>query len=88
MSKLNFFKRSRSRSQKQEIDLKLPIFANIYVNFSIFFMIWFVYLIFIFTTTMPFNLIYFHTPNTFKVKVMVTETSIFWSKIGNFENIC
>ena len=37
---------------------------------------------------MPFRLIYFHPPDTFKVKVKVTETSIFWSKIGNFENFC
>ena len=33
---------------------------------------------------MPFKLIYFHPPDTFKVKIKVTETSIFLSKIGNF----
>ena len=56
---------------------------------SIFFVIWFVYIILIFTTTtMPFKLVYFHPPDTFKVEVKVTETSIFWSKIGNFENVC
>ena len=48
----------------------------------------FVYLFFIFTTTMPFKLIYFYPPDTFMVKVKVTETLIFWLKIGNFENIC
>ena len=29
---------------------------------------------------MPCNLIYFHPPDIFKVKVKVTETLIFWSK--------
>ena len=61
-------------SQKKTIDMKQPIFANIEVNFSIFFVIRFVYLIVTFTITMPFKLIYFHPQDTFMVKVKVTET--------------
>ena len=38
------------------------------------FVIRFVYLIFIITTTMPFKLIYFYPKDTFMVKVKVTET--------------
>ena len=38
------------------------------------FVIRFVYLIFICTTTMPFKLIYFYPQDTFMVKVKVTET--------------
>ena len=45
------------------------------------FSITFVYLIFIFTTTMPFKLIYFYPPDTFMVKVKVTETLIFGRKL-------
>ena len=44
-----------------------------------------VYLIFIFTTTMTFKLIYFYPTETFMVKVKVTESL---TEIGNFENIC
>ena len=55
-----------------KIDKKRPIFANIEVNFFILFVIRFVYLIFIFTTTMPFKLIYFYPRNLFMFKV--TET--------------
>ena len=60
--------------REAKIDIKRPIFANIEVNFSIYFVIRFVHLISIFTTTMPFKLIYFYPQDTFMVRVKVTET--------------
>ena len=59
---------------EEKNDMKRPIFANIEVNVSIFFVIRFVYLIFTFTITMPFKLINFYPQDTFMVKVKVTET--------------